>query len=80
MLKGTALSVLQYCVNTLFSSCNRPSSSIGNTRAVDTRALDNRAVDARAVDTRATISQKVDSLAAISFHIIYAYSYDTVQC
>ena len=46
-----------------------------DTRAVDTRVVDTRAVDARAADTRAAISQKVDTMAAVSYHIINTYLY-----
>ena len=37
--------------------------------------MDTRAVDTRAVDTRVAISQKVDTMAAISYHIINTYLY-----
>ena len=46
-----------------------------HTKAVDTRAVDTKAVDAKAMDTRAEISQKVDNMAAVSYHIINKYSY-----
>ena len=46
---------------------------------VDTRAVDAREVDAREVDTRVAISLKVDTMAAVSYHIIstciYMYIY-----
>ena len=50
--------------------------------AVDTMAVDTRTVDARAVDTRAVISQKVDTLAAVSYHKIntYLYVHILIQC
>ena len=41
----------------------------------DTMVVDTRAVDARAVDARAAISQKVDTMAAVSYHIINTYLY-----
>ena len=41
----------------------------------DTRAVDTRALDARVVDTRPAISQKVDTMAAVSYHIINTYLY-----
>ena len=46
-----------------------------DTRAVDTRAVYTRVVDARVVDTRAAISQKVDTMATVSYHIINTYLY-----
>ena len=53
-----------------------------DTRAVDTQAVDTKAVDARAVDTRAAISQKVNTMAAVSYHIIntYLYVHILIQC
>ena len=49
---------------------------------MDTRAVDARAVDAKAVYTRAAISQKVDTIAAVSYHIIntYLYVHILIQC
>ena len=51
-------------------------------RAVDTKAVDTKAVDARAVDTKAAISQKVNTMAAVSYHIIntYLYVHILIQC
>ena len=43
--------------------------------AVDTRVVDARVVDARAVDIRAAISQKVYTMAAVSYSIINTYLY-----
>ena len=50
--------------------------------AVDTMAVDTRTVDARAVDTRAVISQKVDTLATVSYHKINTsiYVHILIQC
>ena len=41
----------------------------------DTMAVDAMAVDAMAVDAMAAISQKVDTIAAVSYHIINTYLY-----
>ena len=41
----------------------------------DTMAVDAMAVDAMAVDAMAAISQKVDTMAAVSYHIINTYLY-----
>ena len=38
-------------------------------------AVDAMAVDAMAVDAMAAISQKVDTMAAVSYHIINTYLY-----
>ena len=43
--------------------------------AVDAMAVDAMAVDAMAVDAMAAISQKVDTMAAVSYHIINTYLY-----
>ena len=45
------------------------------TMAVDAMAVDAMAVDAMAVDAMAAISQKVDTMAAVSYHIINTYLY-----
>ena len=44
-----------------------------DTMAVDAMAVDAMAVDAMAVDAMAAISQKVDTMAAVSYHIINTY-------
>ena len=44
-------------------------------REPDTMAVDAMAVDAMAVDAMAAISQKVDTMAAVSYHIINTYLY-----
>ena len=41
----------------------------------DNKAVDTRAVDTRAVDTRAVTSQKVETMGAVSYHIINTYLY-----
>ena len=44
-------------------------------REPDTMAVDAMAVDAMAVDAMAAISRKVDTMAAVSYHIINTYLY-----
>ena len=46
-----------------------------DTMAVDAMAVDAMAVNAMAVDAMAAISQKVDTMAAVSYHIINTYLY-----
>ena len=46
-----------------------------DTMAVDAMAVDAMAVDAMAVDAMAAISQKVDTMAAVSYHMINTYLY-----